>query len=467
MTFHFYLPHAPLRVPISRLLAHGFALLALMFALPAYSVSLIIPPSERAVLLNLYASTNGAGWTNKTGWNGAAVGTECTWFGVTCNAGNNNVTQIQLPTNNLTGSLPDISALSALTQFQVYKNQLTGNIPTLTGLSGLTDFVAYDNKLTGSIPPLSGLTALQYFDVSNNKLTGSIPSLSGLTSLQNFDVDTNLLTGSIPALNGLSAMKYFYAHHNLLTGNIPALTGLTALSDFYVNDNLLTGTIPALTGLSALYQFDVSNNQLTGSLPAVPSPVNALVTGRSHLCPNLLTVSVNLAWDAATGSTPWSTDCSLVAALPTVSIGNVSIVEGNVGTSVMNFPITLSAPAPAGGVTITYSTVDGTATAGSGDYVSVINGSATIAAGLMSGFLPVTINGDTAIEANETFTVQMISATNATLGLGTTNPINIGTGTILNDDANAVTPLVSVPVNSPWWLLVAMLGVLVVRRKLN
>ncbi len=153
--------------------------------------------------------------------------------------------------------------------------------------------------------------------------------------------------------------------------------------------------------------------------------------------------------------------------LPTITIGNISLVEGNSGTSVMNFPITLSAPAPAGGVTITYSTVDSTATAGSGDYVAVINGTATIAAGSTSGFLPVTINGDTAIEANETFTVQMISSTHATLGLGTTNPINIGTGTILNDDANAVAPLVSVPVNSPWWLLVAMLGVLVVRRKLN
>ena len=152
---------------------------------------------------------------------------------------------------------------------------------------------------------------------------------------------------------------------------------------------------------------------------------------------------------------------------PTVAIGNVSLAEGNAGTVVMNFPITLSSPAPVGGVTITYSTADGTATAGSGDYVAVVSGTATIAAGLTSGFLPVTINGDTAIEANETFTVQIISATNATLGQGTANPINIGTGTILNDDVVAVAPAVSVSVNSPWLLLAAMFGVITVGRKFS
>ena len=54
-----------------------------------------IPAAERAVLQALYTSTNGAGWTTSTNWNGAA-GTECTWFGVSCNAGDGNVTRIQL-----------------------------------------------------------------------------------------------------------------------------------------------------------------------------------------------------------------------------------------------------------------------------------------------------------------------------------------------------------------------------------
>ena len=82
-------------------------------------------------------------------------------------------------------------------------------------------------------------------------------------------------------------------------------------------------------------------------------------------------------------------------------------------TSVLNFPVTLSSAAPAGGVTITYSTANATATAGS-DYVAVVGGSLTIAAGGLTGDLPVTINGDTTVEPDETFSITLNNVTNAT-----------------------------------------------------
>ena len=141
-----------------------------------------IPASERAVLTNLYASTNGASWSNNTNWNGA-VGTECTWYGVACDAAQSHVTYISLESNNLVGTLPSISGLTALRAFDVGGNQLTGSIPSLSGLTALQGFWGYYNQLTGSIPSLSGLTALRSFQVHTNQLTGSIPSLSGLTAL--------------------------------------------------------------------------------------------------------------------------------------------------------------------------------------------------------------------------------------------------------------------------------------------
>jgi len=42
-----------------------------------------IPAAERIALMDLYNSTNGPNWANKTNWLGAA-GTECAWYGVTC-----------------------------------------------------------------------------------------------------------------------------------------------------------------------------------------------------------------------------------------------------------------------------------------------------------------------------------------------------------------------------------------------
>lgn len=113
-------------------------------------------------------------------------------------------------------------------------------------------------------------------------------------------------------------------------------------------------------------------------------------------------------------------------ALPTVSIDSPSIVEGNLGTRTLNFALTLDAPSGLP-VEVRVNTTNGTATAGS-DYAAVSNGGFTFQPGETSKTLPVTINSDTAPEADESFTVTMSGVTNATIGA------NPGTGTIINDD---------------------------------
>ncbi len=67
----------------------------ILLALGATVAQAAIPASERTVLLNLYTSTIGGTWTTSTNWNGPA-GTECTWYGVTCNIGGTTVTAITL-----------------------------------------------------------------------------------------------------------------------------------------------------------------------------------------------------------------------------------------------------------------------------------------------------------------------------------------------------------------------------------
>ena len=265
-----------------RLLAAGL-FLCLGWASTAQA---IIPASERAVLTDLYASTNGASWTTNTNWNGA-VGTECSWAGITCDATESQVIAIWL------------------------------------------EF----NKLTGTLPSLSGLTALQAFVVRNNQLTGSIPSLSELTALQLFNVSSNQLTGSIPSLSGLTALQQFVAYSNQLTGSIPSLSGLTSLQYFYVYNNQLTGSIPPISDLAALQNIYASNNQLSGPVPAVPI---SMVAGFSDLCGNNLVSSgstvIDAAWDAAQGSS-WLA-CQTVAVPPTCALtaSPASISTGGTST---------------------------------------------------------------------------------------------------------------------------------------
>ena len=213
-------------------------------------------------------------------------------------------------------------------------------------------------------------------------------------------------------------------------------TATTANNDYVAVTNG-TVTIPA--------------GQLTGNLPVT-------INGDTTVEPDeTFTVAISNATNAVLGAataTGTIMNDDAAPALPVVNVGNASIVEGNVGTSVLNFPISLSVAAPVGGVTVTYSTANGTATAGS-DYVAVVAASVTIPAGSLTGNLPVTINGDTTVESDETFTVAISNVTNATLGIGS------ATGTIINDDA-IVPPatVVPVPVNHPLALFALTLALL-------
>ena len=112
---------------------------------------------------------------------------------------------------------------------------------------------------------------------------------------------------------------------------------------------------------------------------------------------------------------------------PTVSVGNASVVEGDIGTTTLSLPVTLSGPSGRE-VDVDYATSDGTATAGS-DY-SATSGTLVFAAGETSKQIDVTVTGDLWVESNETLSVTLSSPFNADLGT------SVATGTITNDDAN-------------------------------
>jgi Leucine-rich repeat (LRR) protein len=239
--------------------------------------SAAIPASERAALLDLYARTNGAGWTQSANWNGPP-GSECTWFGVTCDAAQTAVIAIDLHANNLTGILPaDLGSFANLTAFSVFDNRLTGSLPQIGSLARLENFTASLNQFSGPIPPIAGLAGLRYFIVDRNQLSGSIPTLAGLTALDVFSAGNNRLTGPIPVLSGLANLGVFSVDFNSLTGTIPDLSGLSNLWIFAVSRNQLTGPIPSLAGLTNLDQFLAWDNQLSGALPSLAGLAN-LVT---------------------------------------------------------------------------------------------------------------------------------------------------------------------------------------------
>ncbi len=150
-------------------------------------------------LVDLYNSTNGPGWYNKSAWlkgcdpckgdNGRA------WYGVTCT--NGRVTRLILGNNQLTGIFPvGLGALTELQELHLYRNQLFGEISSdLGSLAKLKVLYLHGNRLTGSVPDtLGSLTNLQELALAGNSLTGIIPSRIGLLAqLQSLNIGGNQL----------------------------------------------------------------------------------------------------------------------------------------------------------------------------------------------------------------------------------------------------------------------------------
>ena len=113
---------------------------------------------------------------------------------------------------------------------------------------------------------------------------------------------------------------------------------------------------------------------------------------------------------------------------PSLSISDVQIGEGNAGTSMAEFAVSISEASglPAG---VDFMTFDGTATAGK-DYMEASGQLIFPAMSTAPQIASVMIQGDLQFEPNETFFVQLTQPVDATIADG------LAVGTILNDDGN-------------------------------
>jgi Leucine-rich repeat (LRR) protein len=202
-----------------------------------------------AALMDLYNSTGGPNWTNKTGW-----GTDCNvcgWYGVTCNSAGR-VNRLELQVNNLFGTIPTtIGNMLNLRILNLNLNQLYGSIPASIGSLTNLDFLGVrGNNITGVIPTSVGnLIKLVTIDFSYNGVSGMIPAgIANSNYLQKLFLESNSLTGSIPvSIGNLPNLQTFHAFSNNLSGCLPAsLLSLCGKDvQIYGNPGLPGGGSPA------------------------------------------------------------------------------------------------------------------------------------------------------------------------------------------------------------------------------
>jgi len=113
----------------------------------------------------------------------------------------------------------------------------------------------------------------------------------------------------------------------------------------------------------------------------------------------------------------------------TITINDVTLTEGNSGTK--NFVFTVTRSNNVGAISVNYSTADNTAIAPT-DYTAKSSTTLNFAAGgPLSQTVTISVNGDTTVEPNETFYVNLSNC------VGCIITDSQGVGTITNDDSSS------------------------------
>ena len=299
-------------------------------------VACIPETSDREVLDSLYAKTGGEDWGRKDNWR--TDKSLNTWTGITTDA-EGYVTEIFLPWNNLTDSIPpELGDLGRLEVLSLFGNKLTGRIPPELGkLTTVTELSLSGNKLEGPIPPeIGGMVSVATMWLSGNELSGPLPPEFGnLVNLEQLALFENELSGPLPAEFGkLKKLKTAWMVDNKFEGPLPPELGeMTALEDLSLSRNKITGSLPPELGkLQNLKELGLGDNELTGAIP--PELGDMAVLEGLFLMRNSLSGSIppelgklsNLEW-------MWLFNNDLTGPIP-AELGNLAkLLKMSIGTN--------------------------------------------------------------------------------------------------------------------------------------
>ncbi|GKV49173.1 hypothetical protein SLEP1_g55935 [Rubroshorea leprosula] len=187
-----------------------------------------------------------------------------------------NLTQVDLSSNLLQGSLPILSTTSDFVNLIISGNNLIGEIPySYCNLTSLNVLILANNSLGGKIPEcLGNLSDLSILDLRMNKFHGMIPnSFVNESQLMTLNLYGNQLEGILPRTLGYCRLlQVLDVGNNYLNDTFPHWLGvLSELKVLILQSNRFHGAIynstPAFY-FPELRIIDVSHNDFTGLLPS-------------------------------------------------------------------------------------------------------------------------------------------------------------------------------------------------------
>ncbi|MFY9621540.1 MAG: choice-of-anchor Q domain-containing protein [Pyrinomonadaceae bacterium] len=227
----------------------------------------------------------------------------------------------------------------------------------------------------------------------------------GMTTPASFSL-TNLKAASSTSVSS-SVNPSEFGENVTFTATVNSAVGATPTGTVQFKDGVIDLGSPVTcvaSGSTCTAQFSIS------TLSVGDHNISATYSGDGNL-------------DGSSGSL---SSPQVVKPVPTLSINDVSVTEGNSGTANLTFTVTLSA---ASNLTVSagYASANGTATTADSDYQST-SGTVTFNPGDLTKTVTILVNGDQKTEPDETVFIVLSNPVNATFS------DSQGTGTILNDD---------------------------------
>ena len=255
---------------------------------------------------------------------------------------------LNLQTNQLTGPIPDLSAIAGLEELYLSSNVLTGPVPTwLSGMTEMKELWLSENSLTGEIPEelddLSSHSLVQWrLGGGNNQFTGCVPA--GLAEVEDSDLDRLGLTvcgEEPPHASDSAALASLYSatdgdnwvkNTNWLSGRpLGKWHGIVTddagrVTEIRLPQNLLIGELPPeISELTELTHLDLRRNELIGE---IPDDLDDLVNLDSlNLAHNLLSGEIPSELGNLPNLESLSLESNQLDGHIPVELGNLSVLE--------------------------------------------------------------------------------------------------------------------------------------------
>lgn len=281
---------------------------------------------------------------------------------------------------------------------------ITNNSATSGSITTIALPAAFNNSATARL-------RFYYYNGTGGS-SGSRPKIS----IDNLTVTATSTGGSVSVASGTAAAEP--ATNGSFTINFSSAT--TASTDI---NFAFAGTATFGTDYTVSYSAGTTGSVTSSGTLTVPSGTSSVTVtitpANDATAEGTETISLTLSsptggYSLGTATTSINLTDDDAAPVVSVAAGTDAAEPSTNGT----FALTLSGPAPSGGVTVNY-TLGGTATQNT-DYTDPQSGSILIPAGNTSGTITLNVTDDPTFESAETISITLNSATNgATLGTST------------------------------------------------